>query len=63
MDNYEQSVYVNLMASITSDIDYLFQIFEACEYFTTDEIRDAITSVVGFVASGRKMTNENTEVD
>ena len=63
MDNYEQHVYTNLMASITRDIDYLFQIFEACEYFTTDEIKEAICSVTGFVASGRKMNNENTKVD
>ncbi|MBO5712325.1 MAG: hypothetical protein J6R47_05740 [Acholeplasmatales bacterium] len=63
MDNYEQSVYVKLMTSIRPDIDYLFQIFEAYKYFTTDEIRDAITSVIGLVASGRKMRNENTEID
>jgi hypothetical protein len=63
MDNYEQSVYINLMASIRPDIDYLFQIFEACGYFTTDEIRDAIKTVVGLVASERKMNNENTEVN
>ena len=44
-------------------IDYLFQIFEAHEYFTTDEISDAIKTVVGLVASGRKMNNENTEVN
>lgn len=54
MDNYEQSVYVNLMASIRSDIDYLFQLFEAYEYFTTDEIKDAIKTVVSLVASERK---------
>lgn len=63
MDNYEQSVYINLMASIRPDIDYLFQLFEACEYFTTDEIKEAICNVVGLVASGRKMNNENTEID
>ena len=61
MDNYEQHVYTTLMASITKDIDYLFQIFEAYEYFTTDEIKEAICSVAGFVASGRKMNNENSE--
>ena len=61
MDNYEQHVYTTLMASITKDIDYLFQIFEAYEYFTTDEIKDAINSVVGFVASERKRNNENAE--
>ena len=63
MDNYEQSVYVKLMASIRSDIDYLFQIFEAYRYFTTDEIRDAIKTVVGLVASERKMNNENKEIN
>ena len=63
MDNYEQHVYTTLMASIRNDIDYLFQIFEAYEYFTTDEIKEAICNVAGLVASGRKMNNENTEVD
>ena len=61
MDNYEQHVYTTLMASIRNDIDYLFQIFEAYDYFTTDEIRDAIKTVVGLVASERKMNNENSE--
>ena len=61
MDNYEQHVYTTLMASIRKDIDYLFQIFEAYGYFTTDEIRDAIKTVVGLVASERKMNNENSE--
>lgn len=61
MDNYEQHVYTTLMTSIRNDIDYLFQIFEAYDYFTTDEIRDAIKTVVGLVASERKMNNEKSE--
>lgn len=63
MDNYEQHVYTNLMCSITPDIDNIFEIFESYKYFTVDEIKEAICNVVGFVASGRKMNNENTEVD
>ena len=63
MDNYEQSVYIKLMASIRPDIDYIFQLFEAYNYFTTDEIKDAIKTVVGLVASERKIINENTEID
>ena len=49
------------MSSITPDIDYMFQIFESYKYFTVDEIKEAICNVAGFVASGRKMYNENTE--
>lgn len=63
MDNYEQSVYVKLMTSITPDIDYIFQIFESYKYFTVDEIKEAICNVAGFVANERKINNENAEVD
>ena len=63
MDNYQQHVYTNLMASITPDIDYLFQIFESYKYFTVDEIKEAICNVAGFVASERKMNDEKTEID
>ena len=63
MDNYEQHVYTNLMSSIRPDIDYIFQIFESYKYFTVDEIKEAICNVAGFVASERKMYNENSEVD
>ena len=63
MDNYEQHVYTKLMSSITPDIDYIFQIFESYKYFTVDEIKEAICNVAGFVASGRKMHNENTEIN
>lgn len=63
MDNYEQSVYIKLMASIRPDIDYIFQLFEAYNYFTTDEIKDAIKTVASLVASEREMHNENSEIN
>lgn len=59
MDNYEQHVYMNLMSSIRLDIDYMFQLFESYKYFTVDEIKEVICNVAGFVASERKMYNEN----
>ena len=42
-------------------IEDIFEIFEAYEYFTTDEIREAICNVIGLTATWRKINYENTE--